>query len=82
MKTKKLTDKQKLAKVIKTLKIYGNIDWWRFKEVYNWHINPDGDPFDGQRKSPVHTSLEVKGKDGDIKDGWKWAEETLKEIGQ
>ena len=63
----KLTNKQKLEKAIKTLKIYANSDFW----YYNPLAETEGKRF---------TSLEVLDKDGNLKDGWDYAEETLKEI--
>ena len=72
----KLTDKEKLAVAVKTLKIYANIDLWN----YQGFSNKLKKPVCGSKLDPKYTSLEVKGKDGMVKDGWEWAEIALKEM--
>jgi len=73
---KKLTDKEKLAIAVKTLKIYGNIDYWQ----YQGFSNKLKKPISGSKLDPKYTSLKVSGKDGMVKDGWEWAEIALKEM--
>ena len=81
----KLTPQQKLAKAIHVLKIYGNIDFWQYKNVINETIRPKPKDCRSNCKpcrkvDPVYTSLEVKDKKGLVKNGWEWAKEILKEI--
>jgi len=56
--------------------MYGNMDFWKYSGVCNTS-EKNGIV---HKKDPRYTSLEVYDKDG-IRDGWKWAEETLNKIG-
>ena len=76
MKTKKLTDKQKLDIAVHALKIYGNIDFWQYRGCCNKFKKV----VCGSKLDPKYTSLEVVGKDGLVKEGWEWAEEALREM--
>lgn len=74
MKTKNLSDKQRLEKAIKALEIYANSDFWQYRYVCN-KIKERNNGLD-----PVYTSLEVNDRNGKIKNGWEWAKEALEEI--
>jgi len=76
MKVKKLTDKQKLEIAIHALKIYGNMDFWQ----YRGFCNKFKKIVNRSKLDPKYTSLEVRGRDGLVKDGWEWAEEALREM--
>ena len=69
-KSKKSREIKMLELAIKTLQYYATTDYWFYKNVKSKKENG----------SPVHTSFELIGKDGKIKEGWKWAENTLEEM--